>query len=195
MTPLVTAVVCAAFDERTDDAVLRLRDLVRGAGVRLPATPRHRPHLTLAAVRVHPEQLTGVVDLAREIAAVTVPVDVTFDRVGTFGRAGALWLGPAPSSDLCTLQRSVHDAVSRSPWPSAFGGRTGPGSWVPHCSLATRLDRSRLERAVSLVEAGFSPVTGLVTGLAVVLVGGTGDVGLVPLTRDHPSSSRTRQNG
>ena len=186
MTNLVTAVVCTAFHDRTDAAVLAVRDLVAGAGVRLPARPRHRPHLTLAAVRVHREQLPGVVDLAGGIASATAPFELVFDRVGTFGRAGALWLGPASSADVCTLQRSVYEAVERSPWPSAFAGRTEPESWVPHCSLATRLDRTTLEHARSQVDAGFAPIEAAVVGLAVVLVGGTGDVGFVPLTGVSP---------
>lgn len=186
MTSFVTAVVCAAFDARTDAAVLAVRDLVVAAGVRLPARPRHRPHLTLAAVRLHPDQLIGVVELAGALARSAAPIAVSLDHVGTFGRAGALWLGPAESPDLCTLQRSVHDTVERSPWASAFGGRTAPGAWVPHCSLATRLDRATLERTRSVVDAGFSPIDAVVTGLAVVLVGGTGDVGLVELSGDQP---------
>ncbi|MHA3701242.1 2'-5' RNA ligase family protein [Jatrophihabitans sp. YIM 134969] len=167
---LVTAVVCAAFDAATDAAVLAVRDAVARTGVRLPARPRHRPHLTLAAVRVHPEQLDGVVDLARDLAARSDPVRFRLSRVGTFGRAGALWLGPDDPTDLCTLQRSVYAAVVAGPWPAAFVGRSEPDTWVPHCSLATRLDRVTLERVRREITASFAPLDATVDALAVIVV-------------------------
>ena len=47
----VTAVVCAAFDPATDEAIYAVREVVRSAGVPLPPRPPHRPHFSLAAAR------------------------------------------------------------------------------------------------------------------------------------------------
>ncbi len=194
MSALATAVVCAAFDAATDRVVLTGREVVGRTGVRLATRPRHRPHITLAAVRVHVEQIPPFLERLRPLATATAPITVTLDRVGTFGRAGALWLGPADCPELCMLQRSVHAVVEAGPWPNPFGARTDPREWVPHCSLATRLDPVALERARLAVALGFVPLAAAVTGLAVVLVGGSGDVGYLPLTGPQPSSSTT-QNG
>lgn len=174
--------VCAAFDPATDTAVLAVRDRVAALGVRMPARPRHRPHLTLGAVRAHEEQLAGVIELVRPVAERHPEVGLTLTTVGSFGRAGALWLGPAPADELRTLQRSVVTALAAGPWPTALRGRSRPEEWVPHCTLATRLDRPTLERTQAAIATGFAPLEARVTGLAVILVGGAGDVALLPLT-------------
>jgi 2'-5' RNA ligase len=108
---VVTAVVCAAFDAALDDAVYALRDVVRDAGVPLPPRPPHRPHFSLSAARVPTESLDDVVAVAAEVAARHEPVPVVLTEVGRFGRAGALWLGPAPNRGLAARQRDVHRTV------------------------------------------------------------------------------------
>src|SRR3954454_6027518 len=100
----VTAVVCAAFDAEVDDAVYALRDAVRDAGVPLPPRPPHRPHFTLAAARVQRgAELDRVCAVAAEVAPRHTPIPLALTEVGRFGRAGALWLGPAPSRGLPAL--------------------------------------------------------------------------------------------
>lgn len=187
MTALVTAVACAAFDDVTDTAVLAVREVVARTGVRLPTRPRHRPHVTLAAVRVHPDQLDAVAAQVRAAVDGAAAFAVDLDRVGGFSRAGALWLGPAAAADLSTLQQSVHRVFGAGPWPTAFDGRSEPATWVPHVTLATRLDRAALDRAQAAVRARYDPVRATVAGVALVVVGGAGDAGLVPFGDARPS--------
>ena len=176
--------VCAAFDGDTDDAVLAVRDRVVALGVRLPARPPHRPHLTLAAARVEPARLPAVRDLVEAIAAARVPVPVRLAEVGRFGRAGALWLGPGGPGPqpLRDLQRAADGAVGAAGFERAFGARTSGPEWVPHCSLATRLHPARLRAVQAEIRRTYAPIDAVVTGLAVILVGGSGDVGLAELT-------------
>ncbi|WP_345713457.1 hypothetical protein, partial [Kineococcus glutinatus] len=42
-----TLVVVAAFDAAAEAALADLREALRRSGIRVPARPRHRPHLTL----------------------------------------------------------------------------------------------------------------------------------------------------
>jgi 2'-5' RNA ligase len=173
----VTAVVCAAFDPATDDALDAVRELVRAAGVSLSAQPRHRPHFSLAAARVSQGvELDRLVAVAAEVARAREPIDVDLGRVGHFGRAGALWLGPDASPRLATLQRDVAAALAGAGWPAAFGERTEPSNWVPHCTLATRVPKPRLRDAEAAVRAQFTPIHATVDALATILVGGRGDV-------------------
>jgi 2'-5' RNA ligase len=177
-------VICAAFDRATDDAVLAVRAELMRAGVRLPTRSRHRPHLTLAAARVHVDQLPGVVEATRAIAAEHAPIALPLTRVGSFTRAGALWLGPADVHGppaLRELQQSALALIDGSGWAAAFGGRSREGQWVAHCSLATRLPADRLAGLRTLIEADYRPIAAVVAGLAVIVVGGSGDAGLVAL--------------
>jgi 2'-5' RNA ligase len=183
VTPVVTAVICAAFDAATDEAIYAVRERIRATGiVTLPDRPPHRPHFSLAAARVErgPE-LDRVIATAREIAGGTAPVPIALSEVGRFGRAGALWLGPAPNRGLPALQRAVYRALKQAGWPPAFGERSAPKLWVPHCTLATRVPKPQLRSLQELIAEGYAPIRGRVDALATILVGGRGDVDHVPL--------------
>lgn len=178
----VTAVVCTAFDEATDEAVYAVRERVRTAGVPLPDRPPHRPHFSLAAARVSKEELERVVEVAAEVAGRHAPVPVALTEVGRFGRAGVLWLGPAANRGLPALQRDVYRSLKHAGWPSAFGERSAPRLWVPHCTLATRVAKPLLREVQTAVTADYRPIRGTVDALAVILVGGRGDVAHLPLS-------------
>lgn len=174
--------VCAAFDPATDAAVYAVRELVRAAGVGLPPRPPHRPHFSLAAARVDQgEELQRLLAVVRSAAARHKPFSIALTDVGRFGRAGALWLGPAPNDPLALLQRDVHRALDTAGWPPAFGERSTPEQWVPHCTLATRVAKPLLRELQAEINARYEPIDGSVDALATILVGGRGDVGHVPL--------------
>jgi 2'-5' RNA ligase len=185
---LVTAVVCAAFDPATDEEILATREVVRAAGIALPPRPPHRPHFSLAAARVDRQtELPAVVAVAAEVAAAHAPIDVALTEVGRFGRAGVVWLGPAPVPALGALQHDVANALIRGGWPPAFGQRSDPAQWVPHCTLATRIPKPQLRDVQATVRAQYQPVRGTVDALATILVGGRGDVAHALLGRnDRP---------
>ena len=179
----VTAVVCTAFDPATDDAVYAVREWLRAAAVPLPPRPPHRPHVTLSAARVpRGPELDRVGEVAAAVAARHAPIRLELTEVGRFGRAGALWLGPAPSPALTALHRDVHRTLEHAGWPPAFGERSAPAGWVPHCTLATRVAKPRLRELQDLVAARYEPIRATIDALAVILVGGRGDIRHLPLT-------------
>jgi 2'-5' RNA ligase len=108
-----------------------------------------------------------------------VPIALT--EVGRFGRAGALWLGPAPTRELPALQKDVYRSLKHAGWPSAFGEQSAPNLWVAHCTLATRVAKPLLREVHDRIGAGYEPLRGTVDALAVILVGGRGDVAHLPL--------------
>ena len=178
----VTAVLCAAFDPPTDAAVLAVRERVRAAGIDLPDRPPHRPHFSMAAARVEQgEELERLLGVAAEVAARHEPIPIVFSDVGRFGRAGALWLGPAPSQGLPALQRDAYRALTDAGWEPAFGERGAPGLWVAHCTLATRVPKPQLRTVQAAVAEGYQPIHGRIDAVATILVGGRGDVAHVRL--------------
>lgn len=184
----MTAVVCAAFDPVADEAVYAVRDLVREAGIPLPPRPPHRPHVTLSAARV--DDVEPVLAVAAHVASRHAPIQLTLSEVGRFGRAGALWLGPRPTPGLAALQRDVAESLGAH-WPAAFGERSEPQGWVPHCTLATRVAKPLLRDVQRAVRVSFAPIPATVAGLATILVGGRGDVGYTPLASRDLDTSRT----
>jgi 2'-5' RNA ligase len=166
---LPTAVVCAAFDTATDEVIETWRARADAAG--LPVRRTHRPHFTLSAARIPGAELADVCALAGEVAARHGPGPLTMTRLGSFP-SGALWLGPDESPPLAELQRDVQDTLARR-WPPAFGAQSDPDGWVAHCTLATRVWRGRMTR---FTRQALIPFPATVDALAVILVGGRGDV-------------------
>jgi 2'-5' RNA ligase len=177
----VTAVVCAAFDPATDEAVLDVRSQVRRLGVALPDQPPHRPHVSLAAATVDRAELDGVLDVAATVASRHEAVPVRLGTVGRFGRAGALWLGPDPSPELAALQADVYRSLLSAGYASAFGERSDPDQWVGHCSLAVRVEKPLLRSVQSELAAAYEPIHATIDSLVTILVGGRGDVARAPL--------------
>ncbi|MER5455172.1 2'-5' RNA ligase family protein [Micromonospora sp. NPDC002389] len=103
---------------------------------------RHRPHVSLAvAPRLDPEQV------AAALAGTTVaaPLRLTFQHAGQFvGRV--LWLGPAPTTELLTHHRLVHDRLTAAGIELVEHYR--PGHWVPHCTLSMRVPNTLMAIAV-----------------------------------------------
>lgn len=180
----VTAVICGAFDAVTDERVLAVRARVIGLGVDLPERPPHRPHLTFAAARMSPDELARLTTVVGELAGTCRPLPLLLDEVGRFGRAGALWLGPRRSTELAglrRLQRDVDAILTGAGWARAFGERSTSRGWVPHCTLATRVHPRLLRELQATLAQSYEPIDAVVAALSIILVGGSGDVDLVPL--------------
>ena len=182
----VTAVVCAAFDPAGDAAIYVVRERVRLAGISLPDRPPHRPHFSLAAARVERgDELDRLVEVAAGVATRHSPIPLTLNEVGRFGRSGVLWLGPDRCPALADLQRDSVESIAATGWPAAFGERTEPAQWIAHCTLATRVPKPELREVQQAVRVGYEPVAATVDALAVILVGGSGDIAHFALEWRH----------
>lgn len=169
---MTTAVVCAAFDAPSDDRIERRRDLVEREGLRVRRA--HRPHLTLSAARV--DSVAAVIDAVHEAAQRHRAIHLTATGFGSFD-PGVLFVEVAPSAAMRALQRDVHTVLASS-WPPAFGPRSAPDRWIAHCTLATRVPPLVRDR---LLAEPFEQFPIVVDALAVIAVGGSGDLALVPL--------------
>ncbi|MCI2238672.1 2'-5' RNA ligase family protein [Paenibacillus sp. TRM 82003] len=175
-----TLVVCAAFDAPLGAALEQVRRRLRAAGVRAPAAPRHRPHLTVLGAPCPPGGTAAFADAVARAAAEVPAVDVVLDEAGTFGRGAVLWAGCREPGPLRDWHATASAALASAGLVNTFA-TAAPGRWVPHCTLARRV---RPAAAVAALREHL-PVAGRVEALAVVEVGGAGDVALAPL-RDRP---------
>ncbi|NAZ76887.1 2'-5' RNA ligase family protein [Kineococcus sp. T13] len=170
----MTRVVCAAFDADLDAGLAAVAGDLRAGGVRVPP-PRHRPHLTLAGSDLPPEQVLAAV---RAAAADLAGTAVHLDEAGTFRRGAVLWVGTG-APGLLAWHADVLAALAGAGLANAFPN-AAPGRWRPHCTLARRVRPGSVAAAVEVVRAAL-PLSGRVRALAVLEVGGSGDLGLVPL--------------
>jgi 2'-5' RNA ligase len=177
------AVVCAAFDAAADAVIEELRARIEAAGPRVRRA--HRPHLTLAAARV--ADVDEVVARAAGVAARHRPIRLTMTELGSFP-SGVVFVGPEPSEALRGLQRDAYETLVTAGLAPAFGEQSDPARWVAHCTLATRVPPGVRDR---LLGQGLQPFGATVEALAVILVGGHGDVAQLPLGPQGPDGAGT----
>jgi 2'-5' RNA ligase len=82
---------------------------------------------------------------------------VTLTDVTTFGDgSGVLYAAVKPSPDLMQLQAITAAAIDEVCRP-----HYQTGSWTPHCTLATGVNDTNLDRAKTVVERDWRPLTGV----------------------------------
>ncbi|XP_074579019.1 uncharacterized protein LOC141835500 [Curcuma longa] len=131
-----------------------------------------RPHLTLLSLpALDPLRLQAPL---RALAARLDPLPLSLSSVGAFPSSlsdagqggGGLFLAPTPSADLLSLHSQVCDALRKEgvELPEEFR----PGSWVPHCSVAQDVPRSRIADAFCVLRDLKLPVSGYATDIGLV---------------------------
>jgi hypothetical protein len=157
------------FDHEADAAVRALWHRLERAGVPSPDTRthrRHRPHVCFAVAGTIPRGTRE--DLREDLRLLSIPT-LWLSTLSTLSAAAtvetALVLTAVVDTELLAVHSAVHDVLAkRVRSPSAY---YLPGSWVPHCTLATGVEPAQ-------VIAGFAalypvePVRARVTEVAVV---------------------------
>ncbi|KAG1326999.1 hypothetical protein COCNU_01G009330 [Cocos nucifera] len=135
-----------------------------------------RPHLTLLSspsldpLKLHPA--------LHSVASRLDPLPLSLSSVGAFpsssssdagggGGGGAiLFLAPTPSSALLHLHAQLCDALKKEgvELPEEFR----PDAWVPHCSVAQDVPRSRMAEAFCILRDLKLPVSGYAMDIGLV---------------------------
>lgn len=148
-----------------DDTAAPVRRLVRALSDALPGpdgfkAETHPPHLTLVVMpdRAEPDDIqTAAFDSLVLLAA----LPITMSGIGLFPQADALWLAPAATAPLLSLQQSLISALGNVP----VDPRYRQGHWVPHVTIG-RGGRGRLgETAAALAALWKEPITGFANRL------------------------------
>jgi 2'-5' RNA ligase len=135
------------FDDRTE---AQIREVWHKLARRRFATPLVRPGC-LPHVSLIMSETLRVDDLARDIEGLRLflcQLEVRFSYVGVFTEPETvLFYGLTPTDSLLRLHAEVERTYHR--WGSAITARTQSGVWVPHCTLAGRVDTSRVSEAIA----------------------------------------------
>lgn len=147
------------FDQDTEDAIRRIWDELREAGIPSQA-PASRPHTTLSvAERIDPsvdELLSSLTD--------RFPMPCRFGAPLFFGRAKAVLARLlVPTTALLDVHAEVHRLCAPhlhpSPMPNAL-----PDQWTPHVTMARRVVPAQMGRAVRIAGKP-AEITGAIVGL------------------------------
>lgn len=131
------------FDEDAEAEVRALWRRLDEAGVPSLAGRthrRHRPHLTFAMGSVFTRGVRAA--LATDLQLLSLP-RLWLYTLGTFpSNDNGLFLASIVDTELLAVHSAVHDILATKVRnPSAY---YLPGSWVPHCMLATEIEPDRL---------------------------------------------------
>jgi 2'-5' RNA ligase len=114
------------------------------------ATPLGRPGC-LPHVSLILSETLQVEELARDVEALGLSLcslEVRFSYVGLFTEPETvLFYGLTPTDGLLRLHADMERTYRR--WSSAIMARTQSGVWVPHCTLAGRVDAGRVSEAIA----------------------------------------------
>jgi 2'-5' RNA ligase len=130
--------VAVYFDDEADRAVRALWRRLDQAGVGgQRALP---PHVTFAAANVIPRRTRDL--LKDELRTLAIP-SLWLSTLGTFPNSeNVLMLGAVVDGELLAVHSAVHDVLAgQVQSPHAY---YMPGSWVPHCTLARRVEHQQV---------------------------------------------------
>jgi 2'-5' RNA ligase len=135
------------FDPHTEAHIKEVWGQLASQGFATPlARPGCLPHVSLIL-----SETLHVDDLARDLEGLGHSprrLEVRLSHVGMFTEPElVLFYGLTPTDQLLRVHADVARIYRR--WSSAITARTQPGVWVPHCTLATRVDASRLSDAIA----------------------------------------------
>lgn len=113
----------------------------------------YSPHITLAKYdEVAVDELESAINKVADSSRLTL----TFERLGSFDPGFLiLWAAPTARHELDTLHEQVHSIID----PARCHPPYRPISWVPHCSIALRVDNRNRGAANRLLAKGIAPFT------------------------------------
>jgi 2'-5' RNA ligase len=154
------------FDPQTE---AHIREVWCGLASQGFATPLNRPGC-LPHVSLILSETLRVDDLARDLEGLGHSprrMKVRFSHVGVFTEPEiVLFYGMTPTNRLLHLHSDVERIYRR--WSSAMMARTRSGVWVPHCTLAGRVEVSRLSAAIAAAAIPTLPWVATQVRLAIV---------------------------
>ncbi len=161
--------ICLFFDDETEDYITQIWRVLRTRGISSPLlrTGGARPHLTLAIIEDF-VQSDEFIEEFKGFASRFSKFPIVFSSIASFGQtSGAVFLGPAIVPELVTLHTALHNLFEK--YMDRSECLYGPGSWVPHCSLAFQLKPEVVQTALDISLNHVSlPLKGMVEEIGII---------------------------
>lgn len=137
------------------------------------------PHMTLCALEARNIDILrpGFLQFAKEIR----PFEVIIASVGLFFPY-AMYAAPVPNDRLMDIPRRLSD-IYGSVTDVSISRYYTEDHWMPHITLAKRLDITQMQQAVSRMRDAFTPVTGSIVEIGLSEVNPHRDIERINLTK------------
>ncbi|KAK9272498.1 hypothetical protein L1049_002871 [Liquidambar formosana] len=124
-----------------------------------------RPHITLfSSPFIEPAKLENIV---KAFASKQEPLPLSFSSIGGLPNDNnVLFLAPTPSLSLLQFHSQLCDAMKKE--GVEIGEEYRPDSWIPYCSVAQDVPKSRMAEAFSVLRDLKLPVTGYAMDIGLV---------------------------
>ncbi|MGF9697882.1 2'-5' RNA ligase family protein [Paenibacillus sp. MABNR03] len=124
-----------------------------------------RPHITIAGYNsyVEIEQFISDFDCFYESKK---QLSITMNSLGTFLNTGILFLTPVPSKEFLTLHDNHHSFFEK--YRMKAESQYLPGNWIPHCTLANRLNDEKLKEAMSFCTKRIERISATIVEVSVI---------------------------
>ncbi|WP_164545709.1 2'-5' RNA ligase family protein [Paenibacillus albus] len=161
--------VVAHFDQNTERYIKQVWKELSDKGISKYAeeVQDRRPHITLAGYNsdVEMEQFIGDFDSFYENKK---QLTITLSSLGTFLNTGIVFLAPVPSKELLELHDSHHNGFDK--YLAQAEMQYLPTNWVPHCTIANRLNEDKLKEAMVYCTKRIERLTAAIVEIAVIKV-------------------------
>ncbi|QTC41801.1 2'-5' RNA ligase family protein [Bacillus sp. V3] len=137
--------VVALFDEQTEQLIKDVWKELRDEDISyyIDEVKDGRPHLTLASYKeLDKENYIRQMDIFYDE---NESFGVTFNHVGTFLNYNTLFLSPTMTQELLDFHTDHHKHFET--FSTEANKLYEPGQWIPHCTLANKLEADGLSKA------------------------------------------------
>jgi 2'-5' RNA ligase len=126
-----------------------------------------RPHVTVAVYnsKLPIEEFISRFDVVTKKMS---QMDVKFEIVSTFPTSGTVFLAPTMTSHLFETHREYYNDLAEYNTFDNYSGWNFPDGWDPHCTLATKLNKSELINTLDYCLNRFNPMKGKIIEIGVV---------------------------
>lgn len=159
--------VVAHFDQDTELYIKRIwKELsVNAVSKYAEEVQDRRPHITIAGYDsdVDIEKLIRDFDYFYKSKK---QLSITMNSLGTFLNTGILFVAPVPSKELLTFHANHHSFFEK--YQKHAEAQYLPNHWIPHCTIANRLNDENLKEAVSYCTKRMERIHAVIIEISVI---------------------------
>ncbi|TLS36425.1 2'-5' RNA ligase family protein [Pseudalkalibacillus caeni] len=123
-----------------------------------------RPHLTIADYEnINKTEFTS---LLRRFYSEKAKIPLSINGLGSFLNTGTLFVSPTFTNTLRAFHTGHHEAFRQ--FHDDPGSLYVPDKWIPHCTIASRLNQQQLKEAFSYCSNNLSATTAQISEIALL---------------------------
>ncbi len=129
-------------------------------------TKGKRPHITIADY--HQLDKEKFINLFQHFYNEKQKVTISLNTLGTFIGTGTLFMAPTLSTELLDFHQEHHEIFKE--FNKDKNSFYLPGFWVPHCTIASRLDDSNMLEAFNYCQTDLAKWVGQLSEIALIQI-------------------------